>query len=175
MSVEDLRSFRFNYKEPIAYNRKSNHVPKQLKKLKKINNQRLNGCANKDLADLDELLSEISRAKVFVLVKSENDIKAKKGIINRGDDKYYIDDDGFGHIFSSWDKIEKLDDNVYVTVPIPEIYVRYILNNDYEGIILNGDYILSREFLILNINTIISYSHQNDMGDYSNYGLKLYD
>lgn len=58
-------------------------------------------------------------------------------------------------------------------MPILEVYVRYILNNDFEGIILNGDHILSRKFLILNINTLMFYSRENYMDDYSKYGLQL--
>lgn len=173
LSLQDLIDFRFNYNEPRPYDRKSNHIPKQLNKLKKIKNKKLEDYLNEDYIDIEELLKKVSQSKVFALIKAKRNIKAKKGVINRTDDEYYIDEEGFGYIFSSWDKIEKVDDNVYVTVPIPEVYVRYILNNDFEGIILNEDFILSRKFLILNINAIMYYSRENYMDDYSNYGLKL--
>ena len=109
LSLQDLVDFQFNYKEPMPYNRKYNHIPKQLNKLKKIKNKELEDYLNEDYIDLNELLKNVSQSKIFALIKAKGNIRAKKGVIYRADDKYYIDEDGFGHIFSSWDKIEKIE------------------------------------------------------------------
>lgn len=173
LTIEDIRDIRYDYDVEYGMYNSSKVLPKHVKKLKKTKNPQLNRFIEDEGSDLDELLKIILDSKVFVLVEFDGDT-IKGGVVKREKYGYYTDGDGYVCIYSSWDEVLKSKhENVYATVPIHEYYITYVLFNDFEGVKLNDNIVLSREFLIRNIVKIVHALHENPMRNYSRYGLKI--
>ena len=173
LPIDILYDMRYDYVEKRYYNRKHTHPPKKVLKLKKTKNTSLNQYVKNEKIDRLELLKEVLMSKNFVLYINEGE-KAKKGVCDRKG-SYYIDSKGYGHIYSSWEEIEKVDiPNAFATVPILEYYIRFILEHDYNGIKINNKFKFTRKFLMRNMETVAEYSRfKNKMADYSGYGLEI--
>ena len=173
LPLDILYDMRYDYVEPRYYNRKNTHLPKQVFKLKKTKNTGLNSYLKNEKIDKLELLKEVLLSKNFALYINDGE-KPKKGVCNRKG-PYYIDNNGFGHIYSSWEEVKKVNiPDAFATVPIPEYYIRFILEQDYNGIRINDKVNLTRRFLMRNMETVAEYSRfKNKMPDYSRYGLEI--